>query len=54
MKSLANNPKFIALVEASRRSYREQGGVGLSDVRREFGLKRRGRAAARPQARKKG
>jgi hypothetical protein len=54
MKSLANNPKFIALVEASRRSYREQGGVALSDIRREFGLRQRRGTAARPRGRKKG
>jgi hypothetical protein len=54
MKSLANNPKFIALVEASRRSYREQGGIPLSDIRREFGLKRSRAQAARPRLRKKG
>jgi hypothetical protein len=54
VKWLANNPKFIALVEASRRSYRERGGIGLSDIRREFGLGQRKRPAARPRGRKKG
>ena len=52
--SLANNPKFIALVEASRRSYREQGGINLADIRREFGLRRRKTTAARPRRGKKG
>jgi hypothetical protein len=36
--SLANNPRFRALIEQSRRSYSEQGGIGLEDVRRELGL----------------
>jgi hypothetical protein len=33
--SLASNPRFMALIEESRRSYRERGGIGLDDVRRE-------------------
>ena len=37
--SLANNPQFLALIEESRRSYREQGSVELDDVCRELGLK---------------
>jgi hypothetical protein len=34
--SLASNPRFIPLIEESRRSYREEGGVSLDDVRREL------------------
>ncbi len=48
--SLANNPEFIALIEASRRSYREQGGTSLNEIRQEFGLaprRRRGDEAER-------
>lgn len=37
--ALANNPKFIALIEESRRSYREKGGIPLEQLRRELGLK---------------
>ena len=37
--SLASNPKFMALIEESRRSYREKGGVGLDDIRQELGTK---------------
>jgi hypothetical protein len=37
--SLANNPRFLALIEESRRSYREQGGIGLDELRRELNLK---------------
>jgi hypothetical protein len=36
--SLANNPRFQALIEQSRRSYRERGGIGLEQVRQELGL----------------
>ena len=36
--SLASNPQFLALIEESRRSYRDQGGVSMADIRREFGL----------------
>ena len=37
--SLANNPKFIAIIEESRRSYRDQGGISMDEIRRELGLK---------------
>jgi len=37
--SLANNPRFHELIEASRRSYREEGGISLEDLRKELGLK---------------
>jgi hypothetical protein len=36
--SLATNPQFLAIIEESRRSYREEGGIRLDDVRRELGL----------------
>jgi hypothetical protein len=34
--SLASNPRFMALIEQSRRSYREKGGIRLEDIRREL------------------
>jgi len=37
--SLANNARFIELIEESRRSYRREGGIPLAEVRRQFGLK---------------
>jgi hypothetical protein len=37
--SLANNPRFRELIEASRQSIREQGGIPLEDLRKELGLK---------------
>ncbi len=48
--SLANNPRFIALIEASRRSYRESGGITLHEIREQLGLKRRGKTAASKRA----
>jgi hypothetical protein len=36
--SLSSNPRFMALIEASRRSHREKKGIGLNDLRREIGL----------------
>ncbi len=34
--SLASNPRFMALIEQSRRSYREKGGIRLEEIRREL------------------
>ena len=36
--SLAENPRFQAIIEESRRSYRESGGISLDDLRTELGL----------------
>jgi hypothetical protein len=47
--SLANNPRFIALIEASRRSYQDEGGIDLDDLRKELGLK----PPPRPRRRRK-
>ena len=30
--SLASNPRFVALIEESRRSYREHGGISLEEM----------------------
>ncbi len=49
--SLANNPQFIAIIEASRRSYREKGGSPLAQVRKELGLKPGKAAATKPRRR---
>jgi hypothetical protein len=46
--SLANNPRFLELIEDSRRSYREAGGVTLDEVRKELGLR-----SKKPRSRKK-
>ncbi len=36
--SLASDPRFTALIEESRRSYRDAGGIRMEDLRRELGL----------------
>jgi hypothetical protein len=36
--SLASNPQFIAIIEESRRSYQEGGGVSLDELRRKLGM----------------
>jgi hypothetical protein len=36
--ALAQNPRFAALIERSRRSYRDKGGIGIEQLRRELGL----------------
>ena len=37
--ALADNPRFRALIEESRRSHREQGGISLQQLRNDLGLK---------------
>lgn len=44
--SLAHNPRFIAIIEQSRRSYRDQGGIGLEQLRRELSLEQAPNEAA--------
>ncbi len=36
--ALASNPRFQSLIEQSRRSYEDSGGIGLETLRRELGL----------------
>jgi hypothetical protein len=45
--SLANDRRFLAIVEESRRAYREEGGIGLDELRSELGLKARARGRGR-------
>jgi hypothetical protein len=49
--SLANNPRFRAIIEDARRSYRKDGGIPIDEVRKELGLaplkKRRGHSRGR-------
>jgi hypothetical protein len=37
--ALADNPRFRALIEESRRAHREQGGISLQQLRKDLGLK---------------
>ena|ERR1051326_1296518 len=48
--SLANNPRFLDLIEESRRSYREHGGISLEELRQDLGLKPPRRPAKRKKA----
>jgi hypothetical protein len=48
--SLANNPRFRELIEASRHSIREEGGIPLEDLRKDLGLK--APKPSRPRAKK--
>ena len=52
--SLANNPRFVAIIEESRRSYREHGGIPLADLREELGLRKKPRGQAKRRRRKRG
>jgi hypothetical protein len=36
--ALAHNPQFQAIIERSRRSYRDRGGIGLEKLRHELDL----------------
>ncbi len=51
--SLASNPQFMALIEESRRAHREQGGVGIGQLRREVGIKAGGRSPRTSRSRGK-
>jgi hypothetical protein len=51
--ALASNPRFMALIEESRRSNREEGGVGLDRVRQSLGINKMARRASRNTKRKK-
>ena len=37
---LANDPRFIALIERSRASYKATGGISLAELRRKYGVPR--------------
>ena len=36
--SLAGNPQFTALIQESRRSYQDRGGISMANLRQELGL----------------
>ena len=41
--SLSTNPKFLALIERSRRRYKTEGGISSQEMRRRLGLKEKAR-----------
>jgi len=50
--SVSASPKFMAIIEESRRQYREDGGLSLDEVCRRFGVRprtKRPKAPARPK-----
>jgi antitoxin (DNA-binding transcriptional repressor) of toxin-antitoxin stability system len=47
--ALQNNPKFLAILRRSQESYEKHGGVTSRDVRRLFGLERKGRTRSAPR-----
>lgn len=48
--ALANNSRFRALIEESRRSYREKGGTRLETLREELGLTSKKPRRRKPKA----
>jgi hypothetical protein len=36
--ALASNPRITAIIEQSRRTYKDKGGIGLEQLRQELGL----------------
>jgi len=50
--SLTSNPRFMAIIEESRRSHREKGGVALDDIRQELGIKKIARRRSSAKERK--
>ena len=36
--ALASNPRFMAIIEKSRQSYKQAGGIGLDELSRELGI----------------
>lgn len=51
--SLANDPTFIAIIEESRQSYRKQGGISLTEIREELGLRKRRKTSGKRREAKK-
>jgi len=52
--SLSTDPRFIALIERSRRLYKPGTGIPLEEIRRKYGLApKRRRGAARRTVRKR-
>jgi hypothetical protein len=47
--SLASNPHFMAVIEESRHSSREEGGIRLEDLRQELGARKDGRRRSTPR-----
>ena len=46
---LANDPRFIEMIERSRASYKASGGVYLAEMRRKYGAPTKPRRRSRPR-----
>ena len=49
--AIGMHPKFLAIMERSRRAHREQGGISPDEMRRYFGIKRRRRVTKKRRSR---
>jgi len=46
---LANDPRFIALIERSRASYKATGGISLAEMRKKYGVPPKPRRRSAPR-----
>ncbi|HET7293057.1 MAG TPA: type II toxin-antitoxin system prevent-host-death family antitoxin [Vicinamibacteria bacterium] len=47
--AIGTHPKFLAIMERSRRAHREQGGVSPDEMRQYFGIKARRKIRRKPR-----
>ena len=47
--AIAMHPKFLAIMERSRRAHREYGGISPDEMRRHFGIKPMGKVKRKPK-----
>ena len=49
--AIGMNPKFLAIIERSRKAHREEGGISPDEMRRQLGIKPKRKARKRADAR---
>lgn len=47
--AIGMDPKFLAIMERSRRAHREQGGISPKQMRQHFGIKPKRKARRKPK-----
>jgi len=47
--AIGMHPKFLEIMEQSRRAHREQGGISPDEMRRHFGIKPKRKARSKPK-----
>ena len=47
--AIGMHPKFLAIMERSRRAHREQGGISPDEMRRHFGIKPKRKPKRKPK-----